>query len=90
MKTTIFIVRMFSYEDNKALFPIVEHDIALFLGYYWSTFPQATVLLKMHILEDHTVPWMRQWHLASGLMGEQGAESMHALTIGSRPSSVES
>ena len=32
----------------------------------------------MHILEDHVVPWMSQWHLGSGLMGEQGAESIHA------------
>ena len=32
----------------------------------------------MHILEDHVVPWIRRWRLASGLMGEQGAESIHA------------
>ena len=48
------------------------------MSFYRATFPQATVLPKMHILEDHTVPWMRRWHLASGLMGEQGAESIHA------------
>lgn len=32
----------------------------------------------MHILEDHVVPWIRRWRLGSGLMGEQGAESIHA------------
>ncbi len=32
----------------------------------------------MHILEDHVIPWIRRWRLASGLMGEQGAESIHA------------
>ena len=32
----------------------------------------------MHILEDHVVPWMEHWHVASGLMGEQGAEQIHA------------
>ena len=30
----------------------------------------------MHILEDHVIPWLR--HVGAGLMGEQGAESLHA------------
>ena len=32
----------------------------------------------MHLLEDHMVPWLRRHHLAAGIMGEQGAESIHA------------
>jgi CHASE3 domain sensor protein len=32
----------------------------------------------MHLLEDHMVPWLRRYHLAAGIMGEQGAESIHA------------
>lgn len=32
----------------------------------------------MHILEDHVIPWLRKWHVGAGLMGEQGAESLHA------------
>ena len=32
----------------------------------------------MHILEDHVIPWLRQRHIGSGLMGEQGAESIHS------------
>jgi len=48
------------------------------MAYYRSTFPAATVLPKMHILEDHTIPWLQRWHLGAGLMGEQGAESIHA------------
>lgn len=32
----------------------------------------------MHVLEDHFIPWIRRWRLGSGLMGEQGAESIHA------------
>ena len=40
--------------------------------------PDATILPKMHILEDHVVPWMRRWHIGAGLMGEQEAESIHA------------
>ena len=33
---------------------------------------------KLHILEDHVVPWMREWQQGLGVMGEQGAESIHA------------
>ena len=36
------------------------------------------MLPKMHVLEDQTGPWLKQWHLGAGLMGEQGAESIHA------------
>lgn len=32
----------------------------------------------MHLLEDHVVPWIQRWGLGAGLMGEQGAESIHA------------
>lgn len=41
-------------------------------------YPKATILPKMHLLEDHMADWLRQHHLATGLMGEQGAESIHA------------
>ena len=34
--------------------------------------PHATVIPKMHLLEDHTVPLLRRWYLEAGLMGEQG------------------
>ena len=55
-----------------------EKDIEKFLSYYRSTFPSASILPKMHILEDHTIPWFRRHHVGAGLMGEQGAESVHA------------
>ena len=45
---------------------------------YRSSFPHATILPKMHLLEDHVVPWLKRWHVGSGLMGEQGAEQIHA------------
>ena len=45
---------------------------------YRESFPWATVLPKMHMLEDHVVPWLRMWGVGLGLMGEQGAESIHA------------
>lgn len=45
---------------------------------YRQSFPWATVLPKMHILEDHVIPWLERTHLGAGIMGEQGAESLHA------------
>ena len=44
---------------------------------YRASFPQVTVLPKMHILEDHVIPWFNRWHIGFGMMGEQGAESIH-------------
>jgi len=29
------------------------------------------------MLEEHTVPFLQQWHIGFGFMGEQGAESIH-------------
>ena len=55
-----------------------EKDIADFLAFYRKEFPRATILLKMHIMEDHVIPWLRRWHVDAGLMGEQGAESLHS------------
>ena len=55
-----------------------EQDINNFLAFYRASFPEAIILPKMHILEDHVVPWFSRWHLGFGLMGEQGAESIHA------------
>ena len=55
-----------------------EQNIEKFMKCYRETIPQSTVLPKMHILEEHTVNWIKEWKLAAGLMGEQGAESIHA------------
>jgi hypothetical protein len=48
------------------------------MAYYRGQFPWATVLPKMHVMEDHTIPWLRKYHVGAGLMGERGAESIHA------------
>lgn len=56
----------------------IELDIASFMEFYQKNFPQSTVIPKMHLLEDHTVPFLRWWHIGAGLMGEQGQESIHA------------
>ena len=57
---------------------LTERVIKNFLSNYRENFRDATILPKMHMLEDHVVPWMQRWYVASGLMGEQGAEQIHA------------
>ena len=60
-----------------------------------SSFPSATIPPKMHMLEDHTVEWVRAHHIGFGLLGEQGAESIHSRfdslqrTYASVPNGVE-
>ena len=53
-------------------------DIDKFMAYYRQEFSHATVLPKQHMLEDHVIPWLEQWRVGFGSMGEQGAESIHA------------
>lgn len=48
------------------------------MSYYRENFPQATILPKMHLMEDHIVSWVKKYRVGFGLMGEQGAESIHA------------
>jgi hypothetical protein len=57
---------------------LTETKIKDFMDFYRETFPQATVLPKMHLLEAHVVPWLKTYGVGLGLMGEQGAESIHA------------
>ena len=47
------------------------------MSFYRTHFPAATVTPNMHMLEEHTVPFLRRWHIGFGFMGEQGAESIH-------------
>ena len=48
------------------------------MEFYRREFPRATVLPKLHIMEEHVAPWVKRWRVGAGLMGEQGAESIHA------------
>ena len=61
-----------------SLFLQIEHDIDKFLQYYRSSFPSATVTPKMHMMEDHVVQCLRLWRVGLGMLGEQGAESIHS------------
>lgn len=56
----------------------LDKNIRDFMHFYRESFPDATILPKMHMLEEHVVPWLKKWHIGFGFMGEQGAESIHA------------
>ncbi|XP_078620860.1 uncharacterized protein LOC144887476 [Branchiostoma floridae x Branchiostoma japonicum] len=56
----------------------LDHSIKALMAFYRASFPQGTVPIKMHLLEVHAVPWMRQWGFGLGFFGEQGIESTHA------------
>ena len=62
---------------DKNIF-IADSNIRSVMHHYRESFPKASILPKMHILEDHVVPWIEKWRVGTGLMGEQGAESIHA------------
>lgn len=48
------------------------------MSFYRDSFPHATVTPKLHMLEDHVVPFLKRWKVGFGFLGEQGAESIHA------------
>ena len=47
--------------------------------YYRTTFPGKSFPPKMHILEEHVLPFIKLNKHGLGLLGEQGGESMHAV-----------
>ena len=51
-------------------------DIDEFIRYYRATFPEASIMRKLHMF-DHVVLLIRQCRVGLGVMGEQGAESVH-------------
>jgi hypothetical protein len=48
--------------------------------YYRQTFPTATVIPKMHLMEDHMVIWTSKWRVGFGTMGEQAIPSNFSST----------
>ncbi|KAI8497930.1 hypothetical protein Bbelb_245820 [Branchiostoma belcheri] len=57
---------------------VLDTDIKNFMEFYRREFPSATIPIKMHLLEDHVVPWIRRWKFGLGFHGEQGIEEIHA------------
>ena len=54
-----------------------DQDIKKLLTYFRSTFAERTFPPKLHMLEDHVVPFIRKWRFPLGFFGEQGGESIH-------------
>ena len=63
----------------NAHFPLHTVDsIHTFLTYYRQEFPAASITVKLHLMEDHMIPFLEKWSVVGfGLLGEQGAESVH-------------
>ena len=55
----------------------LETNIESFMIFLWSKFPDIRISPKLHILEDHVVPFIRRYGVGSGFYGEQGGESIH-------------
>eukprot|EP00731_Ephydatia_muelleri_P000748 Em0001g748a len=56
----------------------LEQSVQEFMELFRTNFPKGTIPIKMHMVEDHAVQWARSTHVGFGLLGEQGAESIHA------------
>ena len=46
-------------------------------GLLSQNFATHSMLPKMHFLDVHVVPYLKQWHMGFGFLGEQGVESIH-------------
>ena len=53
-------------------------SIKAFMQDYRDECPHATITPKLHLLEEHAVEWLQRWRVGFGMMGEQGAGSIHA------------
>ena len=59
------------------LFVHSDNNIKQFMEVYRRT--GSSVTPKLHILEEHVVPWIRRWKVGVGFHSEQGAESIHTV-----------
>ena len=74
------IVQQLLNKFHASYIPLLSTGPAIvqFMNFFRTTFPSATVPVKMHLLEDHAEEWIRAHGVGFGMMGEQGAESIHA------------
>ena len=47
------------------------------MSFFKLTWPNDSIPPKMHMLEDHMIPFLSKWHYACDMYGEQGGESIH-------------
>ena len=60
------------------MFHFVEKAIDDLLSFFRETFPDQSITPKLHLLEDHVIPFLRRWSIGFGLYGEQGMEALHS------------
>ena len=79
--SVVYVILSFTFSFSNALVNFftlsTERDIEAFVSFFRSSFPDATFPPKMHMLEEHVVPFLRKWHFPLGFFGEQGGESIH-------------
>ncbi len=61
MYTVTMYTDMYTVTMYTSCYLPTEQDIALFVSHYKTQFPTASVFPKLHILEKHTIPWLRKW-----------------------------
>ena len=65
-------------KSTFSCFLVAEEDITNFLQFLREKFPDMTITPKLHMLEEHVCPFLRQWHMGLGFYGEQGIEGIHS------------
>ena len=56
---------------------IIETEIDFFMDFLRTNWPAVNISPKLHMLEEHTTPFLRKWGVGLGFYGEQGGESLH-------------
>ena len=55
-------------KSTFSCFLVAEEDITNFLQFLREKFPDMTITPKLHMLEEHICPFLRQWHMGLGFM----------------------
>lgn len=63
---------------NKCYYRFSDTYIKDYMAFFREGFPAATVPPKMHMLEEHIIPWVKRWVFGLGFHREHGGESIHA------------
>ena len=69
---------MFCVCFTFSCFLVAEEDIKHFLQFIRKKFPDMMITPKLHMLEEHVCPFLRQWHMSLRFYGEQGIERIHS------------
>ena len=80
LRSPIFYITCMSFWDSNILSTLqllsTETDIEEFVCFFRTSFPDASFPPKLHVLEEHVIPFMRKWHFPLGFFGEQEVESV--------------